>query len=304
VNIYDLELATIQRIESASPDEVHRLLKDARYPVIFSGLEDDFRFLEKWDLDFFENLDIDVPVQEPEADGVNHFRKYKPVPIREFVNQIRSGTELYIGAREIMKAMGERSDVDGIGDLAEHLKIPPWIDKSLLKSANLWIGAGNNHTVLHFDPWNSILMLGRGNKEFIVIPGDETHNLYPYSPLDFISLYLGKIIHSKVNPLNVQKRYQDKFSQAKGYRGTIGAGDVIFVPAGFWHYVKSTDLNIAVNFFVHTSDCSLHRTEPLRSYWIKDNITLRPVRWIWKLRYRLFSTIRYFFPRKSPAAAK
>jgi len=142
-------------------------------------------------------------------------------------------------------------------------------------------------------------MLAEGQKEFIILPETETSRVYSYGALNFISLYLGKVLHSKIHPLNVQKRYQEKFSKAEGFRGTITAGEMIFIPAGFWHYVKSSDLNIGINFFVHVKDRGLHWTQPLRSFWIKDNITLWPVRMVWELRHRVFRAIRNFFPKKS-----
>ncbi|MFT7128297.1 MAG: hypothetical protein ACI89U_000403 [Gammaproteobacteria bacterium] len=299
MDIYDLKVEPIERIESASVDEVLKLVSEARRPVIFSGLDSDFEFLQKWDLDFFAKLDTAVPVQRPEPDGVNYFVKYQETPMKDFVNRIRDGENLYIGAKQILRNGGLRSDKDGLGVLAEHLTIPPWVERSGISTANLWIGAGNNHTLLHYDPWNTILMLAKGKKEFIVLPERETSKVYPYGALNFWSLYLGKVLHSKIRPLNIQKRYQAKFSKAEGFRGIISAGEMIFIPAGYWHYVKSSELNIGINFFINIKDSGLRWTQPLRSFWIKDNITLWPVRMLWKLKYKMFRSIRYFFPKKN-----
>lgn len=304
MDIYDLPCKPIERIGSATQEDVTRLMSEARRPLIFPGLCRDSEFVRLWNLDFFETLGTQVPVQEPEPDGVNYFVKYNRIPIQDFVKRIRDGEKLYIGAREIMKQRGRRSDKDGLGDLAAKITIPEWVDVARISSSNLWVGAGDNHTLLHYDPWNSILMLARGTKEFIVLPATETSKVYPFGAFNFRSLYLGKVLHSRIRPLNVQERFVAKFSQAKGYRGTISAGDVIFIPAGFWHYVKSTDLNIGINFFVHTKDRSLHRKQPLRSFWIKDHITLWPIRIIWKMKSRVFRAIRYFFPKKSSGLAR
>jgi len=187
MDIYDLKVKPIERIESASSEEVLQLISEARRPLIFSGLDSDFDFLRQWNLDFFEKLGTMVPVQKPESDGVNYFVKYDSMPIKKFVDRIRAGENLYIGAKEIMKAGGERSDKDGLGDLAAQLRIPPWIDRLRISSANLWVGAGNNHTLLHYDPWSSILMLAEGKKEFIVLPDTETPKVYPHGVLDFLS---------------------------------------------------------------------------------------------------------------------
>ena len=303
MNINDLNAEPIKRIECASPDEVKNLLLKSRRPLIFSGLDSDFGFLQEWDLDFFSRLDSMVPVQKPGPDGVNYFINYKNTHISEFIKKIKNGANLYIGAREIMKAKGERSDKDGLGELAAKLKIPSWIDKVNIYSSNLWVGAGSNHTLLHYDPWNSILMVAKGKKEFVVIPHTDTHKLFPYSALNFKALTEGRVLHSKISPLNVQKRFQSSFSTAKAFSGEISAGEMIYIPAGYWHYVKSSDINIGINFFIHVRDQNLHKEEPLRTYWIKDNITLIPVRLYWKWKSVIFKSIRFFFPKKNNATS-
>ncbi len=302
MNITDIKTDSIKRIHSASPEEVRNLLLESRQPLIFSGLNTDFEFLKKWNLEFFSQLDTKVPVQKPEPDGVNYFVNYQQMHLSEFVNKINDGENLYIGAREIMTAKGSRSDKDGLGKLASQLKIPSWIDKNNIYSSNLWIGAGRNHTLLHYDPWNSILMLAEGKKEFIVIPDTYTSKLYPYSAFNFKALTEGRVLHSRISPLNVEKRFQSRFSTVKGLSGTISAGEMIFIPAGFWHYVKSTNTNIGINFFVHVRDPALHKKEPLRTYWIKDKITLVPVRLYMQFKYIVFKAIRFFIPKKNTTA--
>ena len=246
-------------------------------------------------------IDNTVPVQRPQADGVNYFYEYTDMPVAEFVERIQAGEDLYIGARQIMGRRGRRSDRDGLGELASELVLPPWLDRTRLQSANLWIGQGGNRTLLHYDPWDTFLTVASGVKEFVVLPPSETHNLAPFGALDYRALYLGKVLHSKIRPLDVQERYQAKFRGVEGFSGTISAGEVIHVPAGFWHYVESSGLNIGVNFFVHCKGRSLHFHEPLRTYWIKDKITLWPVRWFMAARFRAGRIYRYFRPRKTTA---
>ena len=300
MNIHDLETVPIERITGISGEEISGLINGTRRPLIFYGFDKEFAPLKEWNLDFFSRLDTSVPVQAPESDGVNYFVKYFRVPAREFVDRINNGEGLYIGAREILKKNGLRSDKDGLGDLADKLKLPDWIDKSRIWSVNLWVGAGNNKTLLHYDPWDGVLMLVEGKKEFILFPETESSKMYQHSALDFKALNQGAVLHSKIRPLDVQERYREKFSQARGYRGTISAGEMIYIPAGFWHYVESSDLNIAINFFLNFKDRSLNFREPLRTYWIKDNITLWPVKLFWKTRFRAITMIRYFFPKKEP----
>lgn len=298
MNIFDISYEPIERVETSSWEEVLHLMETARYPIIFTGLNEDLAFLNSWDLDYLKKMNTEVPVQKPEADGVNYFIRYERTPMAEVVERIRRGDGIYIGAKQITGAKGVRTDIDGLGSLSDAMTIPKWIDKNRIRNANFWLGAGNNNTLLHYDAWDSVLLLGQGKKEFIVFPSSESPRMFQYSALNFKSLVDGRVLHSRIRPLDIQKRYQSAFKQAKGQSGTVHAGEVMFVPGGFWHFVQSTGTNIAVNFFIHTKDRAIHWHEPLRTYWLKDNITLWPVRWYWKSKYRAARVFRHFFPKK------
>ena len=76
MNIHELKTAPVERVEGAKSEDVAGIISRARRPIIFSGLDRDFEFLRKWNLDFFAKYSEMVPVQKPEADGVNYFVKY------------------------------------------------------------------------------------------------------------------------------------------------------------------------------------------------------------------------------------
>jgi hypothetical protein len=302
MKIHDLPTQPIERIAKPTGQQVADIVAGARRPVIFTDLGEDFRFLRDWTLDFFEQFEEKVPAQKPEADGVNYFVKYFRIPMSDFARRLKAGENLYIGAREIMTQGGVRSDKDGLGQFCDRIKLPSWIDPARIYSSNLWAGAGNNRTLLHYDPWDGVLAIGSGTKDFILFPSSETSKMAQVGSLDFGKLGGGSVLHSKIRPLDVQPEYQQKFATARGgYRGTISAGDVIYIPAGFWHYVESYGVNIGLNFFLHFKDKSLNFKEPLRSYWIKDNITLWPIRWYQAARAFAGNVYHLFVPRKTTA---
>jgi hypothetical protein len=298
VKIYDLNHTAIRRIRSPGPEELGELFLKSREPIIVEGLEPDYEFIQSWSLDRLGRLDSMVPAQVPEKDGVNYFFKYFQLPMSEFVEQIHNGKDLYIGAREIMGEGGVRSDKDGLGELATEVRLPPWFEANRLRSANLWVGAGLNRTLLHYDPWTSIQILREGEKDFYIYDAKHSQAMYQFSAFNFKALYQGKVLHSKIRPLDVKKRYRKKFSQVEGWKGTLKANEAIFIPAGFWHYVESRGQNIGINFFVHNDDKEIHKQEPLRTYWIKDNITLLPINLFMRTKARAFQVLRKVFPKR------
>lgn len=298
MNIHEIQTRPILRVENPSLDQVNQLIQEANQPVIFAGLEDDLGYIRNWDLDFLGGIKSIVPIQQPEADGVNYFVKYFDMPLSAFVERLKNGENLYIGARKITTEGGEPTNEHGLGELAGHLKIPPWIPKEHISAANLWVGAGDNRTLLHYDPWNSFLLLGQGEKEFLVFPDSESHRMFPYSAFNFKALYQGKVLHSKIRPLNIQERYWKRFKDTSGFSGKVQQGEMIFIPAGYWHYVESHGLNIGINFFVHSQDKTIRQREPIRTYDIKDRFTLWPIRWYMTTKAKMFRLIRLIFPKK------
>jgi cupin-like protein len=301
MNIHELKTVAIERIHNPSREKLRELIDSKRKPLIITGLGDDFAFLKEWNLDFLSKFSEKVPVQKPESDGVNYFVKYFRIPLSEFAQRIKNGENMYIGAREILTGRGKRSDKDGLGQLKDAMKLPDWFDQERIYSSNLWAGAGNNKTLLHFDPWDGFMVVAQGEKRFVMFPSEETAKMAMVSPFDLKKLSTGAVLHSKIKPLTVQPEYQDKFKKAEGYSGTMQAGEAIFIPAGWWHYVESTGVNIGLNFFLHFSEKKLHMVEPLRSYWVMDNITLWPIRWYQNLRALAGNVYHFFVPRKTAA---
>jgi hypothetical protein len=299
MHIYDLDSDAIERISNPSINDLKTLFVNTRKPLIFPGLANrEFSFIRSLNLDLFSKMTKRVPVMTPSKSGVNLFIKYDDMPMNAFVESVKSGKKLYIGGQKIHGERGIPTDINGLSGLADNIDLPSWINPECIASSNLWAGSGDNATVLHFDPWDSLLVLGQGKKEVVVIPDVETPRCHPYSAYNFFALNEGRVLHSQVNPLNIQKKYQAEFSKIKALRGSLESGDVIFIPAGFWHFVESQEVNVGINFFIHLADKSLFQQEPLRTFWIKDNITLKPVNWFWRIKSRFFRTIRKVFPKR------
>ena len=300
MNIYDLDFGEIERVDASEAGDVAELINSKRAPLIFTGLGSDLKFLDEWNLDFLKEMSTEVPIQRPEGDGVNYFIRHERIPMSAVVEAIRNGESMYIGAQKITGKRGLRSDIHGLGQLAETMRIPEWIDKKRIYNGNFWLGAGNNKTLLHYDAWDSILLLGQGEKEFFVFSNEESPRMHQYSAFNFKALVDGRVLHSKIRPMDVQEEYREEFSKLKGLKGTVHAGEVMFVPAGFWHYVESKGINVAVNFFIHTTHRSLHFKEPLRTFWIKDNITVPPVAFYKKFKAGLAKLHRFVAEKPVP----
>ncbi|XP_046971463.1 HSPB1-associated protein 1 [Vanessa cardui] len=123
----------------------------------------------------------------------------------------------------------------------------------------LWVGSKGAHTPAHQDTYGyNIVAQVHGKKRWILFP-PETGGLKPTRvPYEESSVY------SELNfycPSNL-----DVFNGLTGARMVeLSAGDALFVPRGWWHYVQNIDpLNITFNIWLpHEKDSSTHVSEAL-----------------------------------------
>jgi hypothetical protein len=123
-----------------------------------------------------------------------------------------------------------------------------WIadkDNMSVESTQLWIGSGGQRLAIHQDSTHSLICMVSGFKEFVLFPPDQHCNLYT-APQPQLCEWPWR---STVDPRGFDESRHPRFRQAIAASRTIriGPGDVLFLPAYWWHAVDSFDLNIMFN---------------------------------------------------------
>jgi hypothetical protein len=108
--------------------------------------------------------------------------------------------------------------------------------KKAKKVTFLWFGPGGTVTPLHHDLMNIMFHQVCGWKRFILISPLETHCL---------SNRVG--VYSDVNPLVPDFQRFPRFAKTHPYQVTVGPGEALFVPAGWWHHVQALELSVSVS---------------------------------------------------------
>jgi hypothetical protein len=54
---------------------------------------------------------------------------------------------------------------------------------------------------------------------------------------------------SGVDPEAPDYRRHPRFREATVYAGTLGPGETLFIPHGWWHHTRSLDAAVAMNFW-------------------------------------------------------
>ncbi|EPQ59252.1 Clavaminate synthase-like protein [Gloeophyllum trabeum ATCC 11539] len=139
----------------------------------------------------------------------------------------------------------------------------PWCSEALGRSpeaVNVWIGDSRSTTSIHSDPFENIYTVVRGTKHFTLLPPTEAwclkersypHATYtrdsPTSPLKLAPTDYPPVSWSSIKDPDDPSTLS---SNAHPIHITLQAGDTLYLPVGWWHYVRqSGDITIALNWW-------------------------------------------------------
>ena len=78
----------------------------------------------------------------------------------------------------------------------------------------------------------------RGRKRVILVPFHQTPLVYPF---------LDNIVNSQVDPEHLDVRKFPRFLDASVFTCVVEPGDVLYIPRGWWHYLRSESPSISIN---------------------------------------------------------
>ena len=107
----------------------------------------------------------------------------------------------------------------------------------------MWVAAQGHYEFCHFDPDDNFLIMIQGRKR-VRLFGHDIDSLYP-NPLGSY----GKTIQSNVNCDAPDLSRHPKFANAHCQYTILYPGEMLFIPAFFWHQVSALDSGISLNMF-------------------------------------------------------
>ncbi|KAI0832600.1 Clavaminate synthase-like protein [Trametes gibbosa] len=140
----------------------------------------------------------------------------------------------------------------------------PWCSDALDRSpdaVNLWIGDHKSVTSVHSDPYENIYTVIRGSKQFTLLPPTEGWCLkerrYPHA--EYVRApatgQLELVPSPPETPLVRWSSVTDLCvpgalpPEAHPVHITVNAGETLYLPAGWWHYVRQEGYTVAVNYW-------------------------------------------------------
>ncbi|VDK83118.1 unnamed protein product [Litomosoides sigmodontis] len=234
VNVYELP----------SFEEMLKIIENQK-PVVIRGLVNQWPAFAKWNFSYFN-------------ESIGH----RTVPIEIGSNYADSDwKQTLMTFHDFIEKFIECEDSDNPGYLAQHRlfdQIPELLDDIIIPDycafgeegidnvdMNVWIGPAGTVSPLHFDPKNNIFCQVVGRKFLRLVSAAETEAVYPRKD-GFLT-----------NTSQLDMRYPDitkfpRFREAHVFECVLYAGECLFIPAGFWHYVLALDPSISVSCWFST----------------------------------------------------
>ncbi|MEU4643557.1 cupin-like domain-containing protein [Micromonospora sp. NPDC023814] len=234
----------------------------AHRPVILAGAVDDWPARQQWSptslRDRLGEVEVEVMTgrdSNPEH-GWQHDAHRTRMTFADYLTMVETGGETndyYMVARN-------DNWQHGLKPLTQDIKpVPGIIDPALLPEAvTLLLGPAGTVTALHHDNMNILLCQVMGRKHVRLVPSYQRPRVYPRGGT-----------YSHVDAARPDLDQHPLYGQATVLAGVLEPGDALFVPAGWWHWVRALDISATVSlhhFQVPSGNHYLHpplvRTDP------------------------------------------
>lgn len=125
---------------------------------------------------------------------------------------------------------------------------------------NIWMGSVGNVTKTHYDTEDNINVQLLGRKEFVLFPASQLGELYPRSPFDYLANF------SRVDVAAPDFARYPRFARAIAMRTVLEPGDFLYIPIYWWHWVRTLEASLNVNFWLETTPRQALRPQGMR-FW-------------------------------------
>ena len=223
-----LQLKEIERVKTISKKDFYSNFVKKQKPVVVEQLTSDWPAYEKWNLDYIQKMagDKTVPLYDD-----------RPVSFKDGFNQAHANMKMadYI---DLLKSKPTNFRIflyNLIKEVPLLKKDFNWPDLGLRlvkQLPMLFFGGENSRVFMHYDiDYSNILHFQfNGKKRCVLFAPDQTPYLYKV-PFSLIS-------REDIDFDNPDFNKFPALKQAQGYVTELKHGEMLYMPEGYWHYMK------------------------------------------------------------------
>lgn len=223
-----MDLQEIPRVGSISKREFLDTYFRPQKPVVIERFIEDWPAYSKWDLSYIKKIagDKEVPLYDDRpVDHKEGFNEaHATMKMADYIDLLeREPTRYRIFLWNVMKEVPELQNDFSYPDLG--LKLMKGLPM-------LFFGGMDSYTFMHYDIdlANIFHFHFHGKKECILFDQKQTPFLYkvPHS----------LITHESIDFSNPDYAKWPGLEKVKGYRTHLGHGEMLYMPEGYWHYMR------------------------------------------------------------------
>jgi hypothetical protein len=239
---------------------------DLDHPLIIEGAIDHWPALARWGAAYLKNVvgSIEIPFKQSTTHQHPDFHQRtlaqifarKQSSFASFVDAITVGPVedrarfLFTGDEKFLwrRRDGQITEDPQLAPLLRDLDVPTLIPEAQLYTIWAWFSGKGVRTWLHYDNngCHNLNAQVTGTKECLLIAPDDLPGIYPY-------LLGGSNPAHNCSQVDVDAPDLERFpafAQVPGWRAEIRAGDLLFIPAWWFHaFLHHGDFNSNVNFW-------------------------------------------------------
>ena len=222
--------------------ETYRECIRSKVPVIITDVFSVLPNLAKWDLDYAARKIAEketIVLQESEQSG-----GWTPISMRtsEYFQRIKNG---FKGGPLIY--MAQQNIEDAHPELIPLIEFDQLIPRNIVRQRIFWLGPGGTRAPLHMDPDDNFFIQLMGAKTFYLFSPDDTRHLYANSPRS------NSPELSQVKACDIDLAAHPKTIFANAIQVNIKPGEILFLPAYWWHeVVNGPENSISINLWCRT----------------------------------------------------
>nr|XP_020660492.1 lysine-specific demethylase 8 isoform X3 [Pogona vitticeps] len=211
-------------------------------PLILEGIVDHWPCMRKWSVDYLRQVagSRTVPV-ELGSRYTDEEWSQTLMTVGDFISRyIKSEGQDQTGY------LAQHQLFDQIPELKDDIGLPDYCclgeaDEESI-TVNAWFGPMGTISPLHQDPEQNFLVQVMGRKYIRLYSPQQTEQLYPHQ---------GSLLHN-TSQVDVEDPDLERFPQFKAaafQECILSPGQVLFIPARHWHYVRALDTSFSVSFW-------------------------------------------------------
>ncbi|AFZ23818.1 JmjC domain-containing protein [Cylindrospermum stagnale PCC 7417] len=246
-----MNLQPIERIDNPSVAEFQNEFVKQDKPVIISGVANEWKAYFHWKPETFKAMfgDVIAPLRASD-DEIDVFfgglGEKKVITIADYIDSILSEPiegkkRLYLGNIPFDSPLAKPY----LDQVRPDFEFPNYFPENSGYDLRLWIGGANQKSTIHNDDYHNFNAQIFGEKIFLL-----------FAPEEYKKLYVEKINDGLwSSPINSQQPDLAKFplfDELIGLKAVLNQGDILFIPAFWWHQAFSITTSINVNMWVYT----------------------------------------------------